>query len=98
MGKTITFPPRDPCACGGPPLRPATRAELNADLVNPKYRQIALLAAQGSMDWEPPSNLPDWFKDIAPPGSWLLRCDQCGMRLLWSPPEKAEINAAHFMD
>ncbi len=101
--------------CGGPPLRPVSRQELDADLLDDRYRHIALQAAQGSKDWEPPVEiLENWvnsekgpvepallseiyrsdsaagrnLRERYPPGSWLLRCDRCGMRLLWSPPQE----------
>lgn len=82
---TITDIPRArTCSGCGAKLRIATRAEIEADLKDPRYRQAAEGAAQGSHEWEPPDHWPDWRK--YEPGSprWLLRCDDCGARVLWS--------------
>ena len=80
----INFPPKLDCPACGQLLRPATRAEINSDLRSSSYRHIALAAAQGSRDWQPPDEFSEWQKDISPPGSWLFRCDGCGNRTLWS--------------
>jgi hypothetical protein len=50
---------------------------------------IALSAAQGHRDFIPPTEFPEWLKDITYPGSWLMRCDKCGLRGLFSkvPPK-----------
>jgi len=84
MARSFLFPPRIDCPLCLTPLRPATRAEINQDLINPTYAQIAEQAAQGSMDWEPPADWSDWMKEMALPGSWLFRCDKCGNRTLWA--------------
>ena len=78
------FPPQLDCPTCQTLLRPVTRAELNLDLNNPDYRHIAEAAAQGALNWEPPHQWTDFMKDVSPPGSWLLRCDTCGNRSLWS--------------
>jgi hypothetical protein len=84
--QVINFPPKIDCPACGTRLRPASRRELNADLRDrdPVRRQLALSAAQGARDWEPPGEFPEWLKDITPPASWLFRCDGCGNRTLWS--------------
>ena len=81
MGSVIQFPPKLDCPLCAVPLRPASRRELNEDLNNPKYRQLALSAAQGAQDWEPPEEFAEWQKEISPPGSWLFRCDRRGNRI-----------------
>jgi hypothetical protein len=84
MRTVINFPPQLDCPACGTQLRPATRAEINADVLDPRFRDVALSAAQGARDYEPPAEFPAWRKDITPPGSWLFRCDECGNRTLWS--------------
>jgi len=84
MGTVTEFPPRLSCPLCGSSLRPATRAEINADLKDESYKQVAESAAQGSREWEPSDEWPDWLKIISPPASWLFRCDHCGNRTLWS--------------
>lgn len=49
MARNFSFPPPIDCPVCLTPLRPATRAELNNDLRNPKYAHVAESAAQGSM-------------------------------------------------
>ncbi len=89
MAPVIEFPPAQSCQLCGIPLRPATRKEIAEDLRDKRYRQIALSAAQGDQDFISPMEFPDWLKDITYPGSWLMRCDKCGLRALFSkvPPE-----------
>jgi hypothetical protein len=84
MAHISLFPPILNCPSCSTPLRPATRAEVNRDLKDPTYAFIAEQAAQGSMEWEPPANWADYGKKMMPPGSWMLRCDKCGNRTLFS--------------
>lgn len=88
MRKVITFPPKLECPACGKRLRPAKRSEIDADLLDSRYRQIAQMAAQGAEDWKPPEEFNEWQKEISPPGSWLFRCDECGNRTLWSREEQ----------
>jgi len=84
MGTVTEFPPKLMCPLCSKPLRPATRAEISADLSDPRYRELALGAAQGKRNWNPPEEFSDWKKDISWPASWLFRCDTCDHRSLWS--------------
>lgn len=84
MASVIEFPPIKRCELCGIPLRPATRKEIAEDLLDKRYRQMALSAAQGHLDFIPPMEFPEWMKDITYPGSWLMRCDKCGLRALFS--------------
>ena len=70
------------CHCGAK-LRPATRAEIQADLLDPRYKHVAEHAAQGRWDWNPPDDWPDWEKYDTPNPPWVLRCDTCGARIVW---------------
>jgi hypothetical protein len=92
MARNFIFPPRMDCPLCLKPLRPATRAEINRDLKDPKYAHIAESAAQGSMGWEPPADWSDWEKATTPPGSWLFRCDTCNHRALWLRDESDVIS------
>jgi len=88
MASIIEFPPFEHCELCGIPLRPATRKEIVEDLLDKKYRQMALSSAQGHRDFLPPMEFPEWLKGITYPGSWLMRFDRCGLRALFSnsPP------------
>ncbi|MFI5117175.1 MAG: hypothetical protein ACHP8B_10825 [Terriglobales bacterium] len=86
--KLIGFPPTQNCPVCGTKLRFATKGEIQADLNNPEYQHIAEQAAQGDLNWTPPEDWSDWEKDVSPPGSWLMRCNTCDFRLLWSPSEE----------
>ncbi len=80
----VNFPPLLECPACGQRLRLATKSEIASDLCDSRFKQVAEAAAQGSREWEPPVNWPEWKKDISPPASWLFRCDGCGNRTLWS--------------
>jgi hypothetical protein len=84
MGNVIDLPPqqRDCSRCGAT-LRPASRAELRADLLDPRYRHLAEHAGQGDRDWDPPAHWPEWQQAETPTAPWVLRCDSCGARVVW---------------
>jgi hypothetical protein len=86
--KVIEMPPHRSCPACGARLRPATQAEIQADLrsADPQARQFAERSAQGRRNWVPPEQLPEWEKLEAETQcpSWQYRCDSCGHRLLWS--------------
>jgi hypothetical protein len=86
--KVIEFPPIRTCPGCGTRLRFATKQEIQADLSDDRYNHIAEQAAQGDLNWMPPESWPDWEKEISPPGSWLMRCDNCDLRYLWSKTEE----------
>lgn len=81
MGTIIDLPLHRACQCGAT-LRPATRAEIAADLKDPRYRQAAEYAAQGARDWVPPDHWSEWRKRDTPNPPWMLRCDTCGVRVV----------------
>jgi len=96
-GQAVLYLPRSPCPrCDGPPLRPATQAEVKADCENPRYRNIALSTGQVRQEWEPPpeefvgtDELAEFYRHhIHQAESWLLRCDACGLRLSWRPKSR----------
>ena len=60
---------------------------MNIDLQSKEYRETAQLAAQGDTDWLPGNEVPEWKKADFTPSSWLLRCDKCNARVLWSSEE-----------
>jgi hypothetical protein len=82
MGSVIDIPLVRECHCGAK-LRPATRAEIQADLIDPRYKHVAEHAAQGRWDWDPPDDWPDWEKYDTPNPPWVLRCDSCDARHVW---------------
>ena len=82
MGSVIDMPLVRECHCGAK-LRPATRAEIQADLLDSRYKHVAEHAAQGRRDWNPPDHWPDWEKYDTPSPPWVLRCDACGGRHVW---------------
>ena len=90
MGVT-EFPPRVNCERCGTPMRPATREELRADAIDPRYRHVALQAAQGDRDFEPEDEDPlgrALAGDLTERPTGLMRCDSCGLRLLWNRLEE----------
>lgn len=50
MADVIDIPLARECHCGAK-LRPATHAEIQADLLDPRYKDVAEHAAQGRHDW-----------------------------------------------
>ena len=91
MAQVIEFPPKETCPRCLIPLRPATRDEIRADLNGDRYRHMAENAAQGDRDFDSSEAYPDWMVDrqewnVRPP--WLLRCDTCGMRVIWTRQEE----------
>lgn len=91
----IDFPPVVPCQRCHTPMRTATRAELDADAIDPRYRHVVAQAAQGRRDFDAPDDDPLGRALAAADGdvmerpSWLLRCDTCGLRMLFNRSEKA---------
>jgi len=91
MAKISDFPPRVTCERCHTPMRPSTRAELQADSTDSRYRHVALLAAQGDRDFEPEVDDPlgsALVGDVVERPTWLMRCDSCGLRLLWNRVEE----------
>ncbi len=87
MVKITEFPPQLTCQRCGTRLRPSTRGELHTDSIDPRYRHIALQAAQGDRDVEPLDDYPlgaALMGDAIERPTWLMRCDSCGLRLLWN--------------
>lgn len=81
--------PSDPgfCPLCQTALRLSTRADVRADLGDPRTRHIALQVAYGRIDWTPPDELGgEQWSDIYEGGTWLFRCDTCGNRTLVSRP------------
>ena len=85
----VEFPPNVNCERCRTPMRRATSEEIQADSVDPRYRHIAVVAAQGDRDFAPDRafTVPNPEGMIEHP-SWLFRCDTCGMRLLWNRLEE----------
>jgi DNA-directed RNA polymerase subunit RPC12/RpoP len=81
----ILLPPQPRnCATCGRPLHRASKAEISAGLADPRYRDVALQAAQGRLDWEAPAELGNRPGDLTG-GTWLFRCRSCGNRTLFCP-------------
>lgn len=94
MASVTEIPRVRACSHCGSKLRIATQAQIASDLKDSRYRQLAESAAQGSYDWTPPENWSAWKRQESASSkpAWLLRCDDCGARVLWSEmlPEQAE--------
>ncbi len=93
--RVIEFPPDPgPCQRCGVKLRLATREEINADLRSSikQYKEMAEWSAQGDRTWLPPEHFSEWDKYAASRErpSWQFRCDQCGLRLLYSRAKDEE--------
>ena len=78
----------------GQTLRPATLAEIRADMndADPQRKQQAQLSKQGRWDLETPEDLPDWIKlqsETESP-SWQFRCDGCGHVLVSFPAKRTD--------
>ena len=95
MAEIIDFPPqidnfwwsgRKDCPTCGSRLRPATRAEIQADLesADPQRRQLASLSTQGQRE-QVPEELNDPIDPIV--SSWQFRCDGCGHRAVVTQSE-----------
>lgn len=92
MGGVTEFPPRLTCERCGSPLRPASGDELRADSVDLRYRHVALQAAQGDRAFEVDGDDPlvaPLAGDLTERPSWLMRCEACGMRVLWNRVEES---------
>jgi hypothetical protein len=85
----VDFPPRVTCERCLTPMRRATPEEIHADSVDHRYRKMARMAAQGRREFEVDEEfaLPNREGIIEGP-TWLLRCDSCGLRLLWNRVEE----------
>jgi hypothetical protein len=67
--KVIELPPRQSCPVCAISLRPATSAEIEADLRggDALFRQLAEWTAQRRRNWLPPEHFSDWEKCEAMP-------------------------------
>jgi hypothetical protein len=83
MAKLIKFPPSILCPRCGVKLRPATQAEIHQGIQsgNPTIKQAFSYAVQGDLSRKTVSDnsLPDWLDAETEEGSWVMRCDLCGL-------------------
>lgn len=83
MAKLIKFPPSASCPNCGTKLRPATSVEIRRglDSGDPVIRQAFSHAVQGDLSRKTlgGNDLPEWLEAETPEGSWVLRCNSCGL-------------------
>ena len=91
MAQVIKFPPDLRCPICSLKLRPATRAEIEKGLSEPKLRHFFAQAVQGDTGRTLlVDDVPAWVEYDAVPAAWLMICDKCGHKTLWSKEDEAE--------
>lgn len=91
MPKIIKFPPKLACDACRTKMRPATKAEIQKGLADSKWRHLYAQAVQGDADRKVLiEGVPEWFEMDTVPASWLMVCDHCGGKTLWSKEEAVE--------
>lgn len=84
LNNITKLPPVIECHGCGSKMRRATKAEINLDLQSNEYKHLSEISAQGSLTKKTKNTKSEWREDLMEQGSWLLRCDGCGARVLWS--------------
>lgn len=85
MPSVIKFPPNLACHICNVKMRPATRTEITKGIADNSLSHFYNQAVQGDTTRKlVKEDCQEWVEDNANFSSWLMICDTCGGKVLWS--------------